>query len=667
MNPRRIGAVVLTMLLNLTFVSSAQKPTAEAVFREGLRKERAEGKLREAIFRYERVLEEFPGDREVVARALYQLSLAYEKLQDPRAKLMLTRLSGAAVEPYSTRARAKLATLQAAASPALFKEREVSKEYESGSPDGKFVVYHKGENWGQLYLKDLQTDQERLLLNHIGTVSNFAWSPDSRQLAYNFQNAEQKVNEIRTVQILTGESASLGLRGYPRGWTHLGEIFFYRPNYPKGTVDFSLVPATGGTPRQVYAEPSGTGCCTAINPDGRSLLLTRSRKLFLLDLASGTERALTDGTGEETRPVFSPDGRLAAFLANQDGNWAFYAAPLDRGLPVRSPLKIAAAVQPGLGRGRSQWWTSDGLLTFSMELAESNIYRIEMEPGTGRAADSPQRLTQDAAENLLPSISPDGKQIAYWYQNNTKVGIAVMDSRGVNERPLFQQSHVLNLSWSGPEDILFYNFVPPEGEKPSIHSLNVKTGALRPVAKVEGLYWKYVPSRKEILHLYPGGGGARPSGVLKAFSLNESKDRTVATIDYLTHLVSPSPDGKRIAYVVARGGDQGTCEVCVMSVNGEQQTSLVPAQKPCVIVVDWSSDGKFLLLSSERGPSVMNVETRQTWPLHSETGDASWGLSRGGAWSPDGSYIAITKSTRRTERLAWEGVTAEAVARLWKK
>lgn len=669
MNKQLPETVILAIALTLAAGAVwAQKQSADSLFREGLIKERAEGDLRGAIFRYERVLVEFPKERQTVAQALYQLSLAYEKLGDPRARLMLTRLVGeyAEVEPFASRARTRLAE-QSSGAEALFPAVTLDKDYELGSPDGKFVIYHKDpSDWGRQYVKEPATGKERLLLDHPGkSVSNFAWSPDSRQLAYNFMDAEAKVNEIRTVQVSSGETTSLGVRyGYPLYWTDAGEIFFYRPNYAASGADYFLVPAKGGTPRKVYFDPT---CCPAISPAGTHLVVSKSKKLFVVDMSSGEEQALTTGSGEESRPLISPDGRLVAFAANPEGNWAFYLAPLDKGLPVKEPLKIASTAQPVEGGGgwpSRQWWTRDGLLTFGLQQSETNLYRVDMDPKTGRAVDAPGRLTQDASNNWLPAISPDGKRIAYWYRNGTKVGIAVMDSNGTNERPLWEQPAVLPLGWRSPEEILFYQGKPKE--KPSIQSLNTTTGALQRVAQVEGLYWRYVPSRQEILHLYPGGGGPRVGATLKAFSLAEGKDRVVAQMDYLLHVWAVSPDGKRIAYSTSRpvsGSNQRVWELRLMSINGEPEGTLITAQPEGVVASAWSPDGKFLLYMQEKiGPKVMNVQTRESWPLHPDAKDEM--LVRGPSWSPDGTFVLVHKGATRSERLAWEGVTAEAVARI---
>lgn len=663
----RIAATSALAFLLCTSAAFAQKTTAEGLFREALMKERAEGNLPEAIFRYERLIVEFPKDRQFAAQALFQLAQVYEKMGDPRAKLMLTRLSRdyANVEPYATRARTRLAALQAPLQSGPFPERALDKEYWLGSPDGRWVIFRDEKELRKLYLKELSTGRERLLVDQPGMVSNFAWSPDSTRIAYHYQET-QSLRGIRIVAIATGETTNPGIvmNGYPMAWTGTDEIFFYRPNYAKGGVEHWLAPAKGGSPREVYFDAGSTGS-PQITPDGQKVVVARSKKLFLVNIADGQAQAVITSTGEETRPMVSHDGRLVAYAANLEGNWAFYVAPLDKGLPVKQPLKITDIHDPAWGGPASHWWTNDGLLTLRMYNREGNVYRVEMDSRSGRAVDSPQRLTQDARDNWNPAVSPDGKHIAYWYSSGSKVGIAVMDSDGANERPLYEQWAILPLHWRSAEELLFYNFKPKEGEKTVISALNINTGTAEAVGRVEGLYWTYVPNRKEILHLYPGGGGPRPQAALKSLSLNDGKERVVVTIDNLWSVLV-SPDEKRIAYTTIGGGSANTpCELSLMSIIGEDRTVLIPSQQECMRPFSWSPDGKYLLYSmGNTGPRILNVETRESWPLHADMSDTSWGA---GSWSPDGRFIAISKRTNVKERLAWEGVTAEAVARLMER
>ncbi|MBI1896946.1 MAG: PD40 domain-containing protein [Acidobacteria bacterium] len=662
MSMQRIGGLPASLVLAAVVVLG-QKPTAEALFREALVKERAEGSLREAIFLYERIIVDFPNDRRIAAQAMYQLSLIYEKQGDPRAKRMLTRLSReyADVEPFATRAREGLAQ-QSAESPSVFPEVSLPLDYDRGSPDGRFVVYHKdASKSGVLYLKELATGLERVLVDG-GYVMHPAWSPDSTRLAYGFSSLDQKIREIRIVQVSSGETVKLGIRGWPITWTDSDEIFFYLPNYGVDGADFFLVPVAGGTPRKVHTGEFST----AITPDGARLIARKSEKLFLIDLATGDSQAITTSAGSEYGFMISPDSRLVIFKANPEGHWAFYIAPLDEGLPVKSPLKVKvveAEGGPAAGRPWRKWWTRDGTLTFPLGRSLANIYRVDVDPKSGRAVDTPLRLTQDTGYNNRPAISPDGKRVAYWYAHQGKFGLAVMDSGGANERPLLEQLlNVPPLYWRSPEEIMFLNTKPKEGNKRAVYTVNVNIGALERVAEAEGLYWHYVPGRNEILQVV--GDYPKPATVLKALSLTDGKQRVVATVDALWPHMAISPDGKRIAYMASRGqiAAQLSSEMALMSINGEPLGTLVSAQQELITPNAWSPNGKYLLYTlGKAGPRVMNVETRESWPIHRETADGNW---QGGNWSPDGTFILLVKATQTEERVAWSGVTAEAVARL---
>ncbi len=657
---------VLALILG-AFAALGQKTTAETLFREALMKERAEGSLREAIFRYERIIADFSSDKQFAAQAMYQLSRIYGKQGDPRAKDMLTRLSRTGIAPYAARAQAMLVEQTSAAStePGPFPEVKLDVNDDLGSPDGRFIVYHKDvSKSGALYLRELATGVERVLVEG-GFIIHPAWSPDSNRLAYRFSSYDEKIREIRIVQISNGKTVNLGVHGWPITWTDSGEIFFYLPNYAAGGADYSLLPATGGTPRKVY-----TGAFSAaVTPDGSRLIVPDSKKLFVIDLATGNSQELTAFAGSENQAMISPDGRLVAFLANPEGSWALYIAPLDKGFPVKNPLKVKdidMGDAPAAGRPWRKWWTRSGILTFPLGQSESNIYRVDVDPKSGRAVDAPMRLTQDAAINSAPSISPDGKRIAYWYSHRGKAGLAVMDSTGANERPLFEQTlNVQPLYWRSPEQIMFLNTKPREGEKPAIYTANVNSGELERVAQSEGLYWHYVRARNEILQVV--GDFPKAATVLKALSLADGKQRVVATVDGLAGFMAISPDGKRIAYMAARRGQSSTgliYEMALMSINGEPLGRLLSDQQEWLEPDAWSPDGKYLLYTPGTGPRVMNVETRESWPLRNEIAPGAGGNWGGSSWSPDGTFILLGKRAQTEERLTWSGVTADAVARL---
>ena len=57
--------------------------------------------------------------------------------------------------------------------------------------------------------------------------------------------------------------------------------------------------------------------------------------LWVANLDGSNVRRLTSDIGEETSPVFSPDGKLIAFNAQYEGNTDVYVVPVEGGVPKR--------------------------------------------------------------------------------------------------------------------------------------------------------------------------------------------------------------------------------------------------------------------------------------------------------------------------------------------
>jgi len=366
-----------------------------------------------------------------------------------------------------------------------------------------------------------------------------------------------------------------------------------------------------------------------------------------------------------------------AFQANPDGRWGLFVAPLDGPLPVAQPLRLVSLEEPTKqwsGWAGRTWWTNTGVLTYLFRHARSDLYRIEMDPTTGRAVGSTLRLTQDAAENSMPAVSPDSRRIAYTARTGTKGALAVMAADGTGERPLIEQSVVLPLAWRSPSEILYRRGKPGEQGAMPIVGLNLETGLEQVVAKPDGVYWYYSSDRGEILHLYPGAGGTRAGATLKAWSIADGKDRVVAQIDYLGPWLAMTPDGRRLAYMTyqpVEGTTGRLTELGVLAVDGSSREVLIPAQSEALVPMTWSPDGRYLLYKSRaREPRVMNVASRESWSLCRNATDTQFcrDLDTFASWSPDGAFIVVCRSEEaRVERLAWEGVTAEAVAKLMRR
>jgi len=73
--------VFIVFFLILTFASSASiQQSAEQLYQSGIYKEEVEGQLEKAIEIYQTIVKQFPGNREIAAKAQLHIGLCYEKL-----------------------------------------------------------------------------------------------------------------------------------------------------------------------------------------------------------------------------------------------------------------------------------------------------------------------------------------------------------------------------------------------------------------------------------------------------------------------------------------------------------------------------------------------------------------------------------------------------------
>jgi serine/threonine protein kinase/sugar lactone lactonase YvrE len=132
-------------------------------------------------------------------------------------------------------------------------------------------------------------------------------------------------------------------------WTGDGRIFYTAPSGEQSDV-WSIY--TDGTAnKQVTADSftEGLGC---VSPDGRFVIFSSNRSgnfnIWRLDLASGEQNQLTQGTELDSQPECSPDGQWVLFKSWRQGKSTFWRAPVSGGTPEQVSDKYSqwAAISP---------------------------------------------------------------------------------------------------------------------------------------------------------------------------------------------------------------------------------------------------------------------------------------------------------------------------------
>ena len=177
-------------------------------------------------------------------------------------------------------------------------------------------------------------------------MSGLHWLPDDEHFIYFLSRGDQKT--------LWKENAVTGERLEVADWTavmqRLGER---RPDYEK--------PKIGSV-----NSAASNRLAPVLSPDGRSLVGSVSGDLFLLNVATGAIRFLTDSPEPEIFPSFSPDSIRLAFVRSGDLFWLDLASGIvhratNRGTDNLLLNGVADWVyEEELGAGRSHWWSPDG-------------------------------------------------------------------------------------------------------------------------------------------------------------------------------------------------------------------------------------------------------------------------------------------------------------------
>ena len=205
------------------------------------------------------------------------------------------------------------------------------------SPDGKFIAFmsdHDGDEQWDVFLANTRSG-EVVNLTKTKDVSeeNPVWSPDGNWLAWTVKPRTRSNYEIDLVNVFTKEVRHL-TTGTPREknnvdpiWSKDGKLIVFTERRADHKNSNILVADVAGEKRTLLTphQDEHNYIATDLSSDGKWVLLTSNAdngydNVGLLDTATKNIEWLTKDKWEIHSGRFSPDGKLATWTANIDGN-----------------------------------------------------------------------------------------------------------------------------------------------------------------------------------------------------------------------------------------------------------------------------------------------------------------------------------------------------------
>ncbi len=691
MNPRTILGLALAPLLLAAWSAPAQQ-SAEHLLQSALYKEEVEGDLVSAIQIYQSIVEGFPDDRSVAARALVQLGQCHEKLGSLEARQAYERV----LDEYADQreqvavARARLAAItqpvsSGSQSGVLVRQVWAGPEVDimgAPSPDGRYLSF---VDWttGDLAVRDLATGETRHLTNKGSWMESTAYaegstvSPDGKQVAYTWFGDDFS-HDLRVVDF-DGSEPRVIYRNEevdivePSAWSADGKEILALFTRKDRTHQIVMVSVADGSARVLKTLDWRYPEKMSLSPDGRYLAYdfppqedSEDRDIFLLATDGSRETPLIEQPSNDLFPVWAPDGKRIVFASDRTGSMDAWAIRVAEGKPQGSPEMLKA----DLGRIFPMGFTRKGSYYYGVMTGMTDVYVATLDPATGKLLDPPRVAAERfVGANTSPDWSRDGKYLAFVSYRGSlasplaegKRGIIVIRSIETGEQRELKSKVTsygeLHPRWS-PDGSSFLVVGFDEKGRQGIYRVDAQTGDVTAIVQPDpGLYLHqamWSSDGRAVFYLVGERSASREVIVRQDIETGQELELYNWNLtSSLVRYMALSPDGRQLAFPVEERGT-GSSVLMVAPATGGQPRQVWKGDMHHNAGLAWTADGQEILF---RRGSVSGL-----WRISAEGGEpqrlelAVDNLRATPTMHPDGQRIAFTAGQHKAEVWVMENV-----------
>jgi serine/threonine protein kinase len=298
------------------------------------------------------------------------------------------------------------------------------------SPDGKMVVYasdREGNQTLDLWVQQVTGGKPLRLTDHPANDWFPDFSPDGTKIAF---RSDRDGGGIYIVDLLGGEARRIADRLTQPRFSPDGTLLAcirIPASLETRLCDIYLVPVNGGAPRpfhpEFYISSSNLGATPVWSPDGKSILIRGGRDddpasadWWVLPLDGGNPvRTLAVKNLGLPPAIYYPCGWAGTdvyyILGTTIEGVNIYKASIDPKSWIVSGPSSAVTAGPGMKIFVSN--PRDGRIVYAETTSIIDAWSVPARPDEGAVGQELRKVTQDLMQKFNPSLSRDGRKIAF--------------------------------------------------------------------------------------------------------------------------------------------------------------------------------------------------------------------------------------------------------------
>ncbi len=284
------------------------------------------------------------------------------------------------------------------------------------SPDGKTIAFARD---GQIWQCNLDGLNEKQLTNIYTGASDFKWSADGKKILFiSYVYPECKTQDCNEQKDKAQEQSKVKAeiftelmfrhwnewRGHKRGHLFLLDVASGKfKDLTEGNIEDVPPPALGSS-NDFNFSPDGNQVAYTLNPEFTTAVSTNN-EIYLLDLTSPSDaKLISQSKGVDCQPVYSPDGKWIAWTSMKRAG--FEADKKDLVLFDRKTKQIKSLTE-NFDRSVDEFvWTPDSKTIYFIAANEiyNSIYKLDINSGE-------VELFHKENFNTTIQLAKDGKEI----------------------------------------------------------------------------------------------------------------------------------------------------------------------------------------------------------------------------------------------------------------